>query len=344
MDKLPLYKVVLISDEDGMDFNAFVDYPATQKNAYFFDKQEPKDKFHFNEEKRIVTGVAIASNIPIYRRDKFGNEYNLFFTKEVVRELGRRMMKKGYMHNLNSMHDANKKIKGAYLDEIYYIDEAREHNAPGIFKGQNLQDGTMIVSYFVENDEEWDKWKKGVYKGFSIEAWFDIQKVNFKNQIKMSEKKQTLKDRILAIFSETEAEKVFAETVTSSGETLKWEGDLTTGTPVMLVTEESDIVASEGTYNLPEMNLVIMVDANGLVSEIEEVTEEEVVESTEEVIEEMAKQFASQRENFKNQVAELKATIEEQNKKIENLFELITKEEKTKVKPSTNADWKKIKA
>lgn len=345
MEKLPLYKVVLNSDDDGMDFNAFVDYPATQKNAYFFDKQEPKVKHHFNDEKRIVTGVAIAANIPIYRRDQQGNEYNLFFPPSVVREMGRRMMKKGYMHNLNSMHDENKQIKGAYLEEIYYIDKARGHNAPDIFKDQNLQDGTMIVSYFVEDDKEWAKWKNGTYKGFSIEAWFDIEKVNFKNQIQMSETKKTLKERILAIFTDEEivAAKVFAETTTSSGERMKWEGDLTVGTPVMLVTEESDIVASEGTYNLPEMNLVIMVDANGLVAEIEEVTEEPTEEVTEEVIEEMAKQFATQRETFKSEIASLKAIIAEQDKKIANLFELVTNEKpKPNNKGIPSTDWKKI--
>lgn len=344
MDKLPLYKVVLNSEEDGMDFNAFVDYPATQKNAYFFDKQAPKVKHHFNDEKRIVTGVAIAANIPIYRRDQQGNEYNLFFPPTVVREMGRRMMKKGYMHNLNSMHDENKQIKGAYLEEIYYIDKARGHNAPEIFKDQNLQDGTMIVSYFVEDDKEWAKWKNGTYKGFSIEAWFDIEKVNFKNQIQM-EKKETLLKRVIEYFTEDEKEeeKTFAETTTSNGEMIKWEGDLTVGTPVMLVTEESDIVASEGTYNLPEMNLVIMVDANGLVAEIEEVTEDPAEEVTEEVIEEMAKQFAKQRETFKSEITSLKATIEEQNKKIANLFELVTGEKKAITKTTTTtADWKKI--
>jgi hypothetical protein len=113
----------------------------------------------------------------------------------------------------------------------------------------------------------------------------------------------------------------------------------------MLVTEESDIVASEGTYNLPEMSLVIMVDANGLVSEIEEVTEEPTEEVTEEVIEEMAKQFATQRETFKSQIAELKATIAEQDKKIANLFELVTNEKPKKPTPTAPAaDWKKIKA
>ena len=344
MEKLPLYKVVLNSDEDGMDFNAFVDYPATQKQAYFFGNQKPQDKFHFNEERRIVTGVAIATNITIFRRDRNGNEYNLFFTPQVTRELGRRMMQKGYMHNLNSMHDENKQIKGASLDEIYYIDSARGHHAPDIFKSQNLQDGTMIVSYFVENNEEWDKWKKGIYQGFSIEAWFDIEKVNFKNQI-MKKTEKSFLEHIKGYFTETPADKVFAETVTSSGETLKWEGDLTTGTPIMLVTEESDIVASEGTYNLPEMNLVITVDVNGLVETIEEVAEEEPTEDvTEEVIEEMAKQFASQRENFKKEVAELKAKIEDQNKKIENLFKLVSTEKNTNVKPKSNVDWRKIKA
>jgi phage host-nuclease inhibitor protein Gam len=59
----------------------------------------------------------------------------------------------------------------------------------------------------------------------------------------------------------------------------------------------------------------------------------------------MAKQFASQRETFKSEIASLKATIAEQDKKIANLFELVTNEKpkaKTVAKPSV--DWKKIKA
>jgi len=337
---LPIYKVVL-SEDDEMDFNAFVDYPATKKGAFFFGKNQPKQ--HFNDEKRIVTGVAIATNVPIYRRGQDGQEYRLFFTKEVVRELGRRMMERGYMHNVNSMHDSNKQIKGVTLEEIYYTDKERGHHAPDIFKGQNLQDGTMIVSYHVKDNKEWAKWKSGEYQGFSIEAWFDLQKVNFNNQINMKKEEKSFLEHIKSFFTtenvetkevenmEEEEEKTFAETITASGETMKWEGDLATGTPVFLITEESDIVASEGVYSLPEMNLLVTVDANGLVESVEEVTEEEFTE-VEQAVEQMAKQFQSQ----KTEVAELKSEIAELNKKIENLFKTVTDNKKETKPTNTN--------
>lgn len=333
---LPIYKVVLNSEDDGMDFNSFVDFPATKKGAFYFGEEKIH---HFSaDEKRIVTGVAIAANVPIFRRDRNGNEYRVFFTPEVVRELGRRMMKRGYMHNINSMHDSNKQIKGATLDEIYYIGDG--HEVPALFKNQNLQAGTMMVSYHIENDKEWAKWKNGEYQGFSIEAWFDIEKVNFKNQNKMQKKEKSFLEHIKGFFTEVEVpvEKVFTESKTASGETMKWEGDLAVGIPVFLVTEESDIVASEGIYSLPELNILVTVDADGLVANIEEVEADEAVE---EVIEEMAKQFQSFSTNQKSEVLKLHAKIDEQNKKIENLFALINTEKKQVITPSKT--WRNAK-
>ena len=88
MDRLPLYKLQIDKDAEGMDYMGLVDFPAHGKNWLTFNKQTPKKtefKQHFNDEKRIVTGVAIATNLPIYRRKPDGTEYNVIFTKEDTR-------------------------------------------------------------------------------------------------------------------------------------------------------------------------------------------------------------------------------------------------------------------
>jgi hypothetical protein len=79
MARLPIYKVVLSDDDEGMDFNAFVDYPAHSKAFHLFDGQKPLKQLFSDDEKRIVTGVAIATNLPIFRRDE-GTVLNITYT------------------------------------------------------------------------------------------------------------------------------------------------------------------------------------------------------------------------------------------------------------------------
>ncbi len=63
------------------------------------------------------------------------------------------------MHNVNEMHDMNKDVSDIFLFESYLIKDDGS-NIPEAFKDQNLQPGSWIVSYKVENDEVWGKIKK----------------------------------------------------------------------------------------------------------------------------------------------------------------------------------------
>ncbi len=190
-NRLPVFKLIIDKDAEGMDYMGLVDYPAHGKGWKAFSKQTPLKKVefkqHFNEDKRIVTGVAIATNLQIFRRREDGSEYNVFFTKEDTHKIAIALAENGYMNNVNEMHDLNKDIKGMVMFESFFIDDEMS-NIPAAFSDQNLQPGSWIVSYKVNNDETWEKIKNGEFYGFSIEGWFKEIEVKFtkKNKMKKS--------------------------------------------------------------------------------------------------------------------------------------------------------------
>ena len=71
----------------------------------------------------------------------------------------------------------------------------------------------------------------------------------------------------------------FAEATLIDGTVVKTEGDIEVGKPLFVVTEDGDIAAPEGMHQTTD-NLLITVDAEGIIVSVEEVTEEPVAEET----------------------------------------------------------------
>ena len=320
---LPIYKAFINSSEDVMDFMGFVEQPAHSKTMRFFnDNNKPRTKHVFNEERQIVTGVAISTNQPIYRRDDSG-EYYMYFDKNTTRELGRRLLESNYGGNVNINHDQNQIVKSARIDEIFYIDKSRGIEAPSEFSDQNLQDGSMLISYHIADKKEFKSLKEKNLTGFSIEVFIDLErtkfeKVNHKSNIKMSKNKKSLFERIKEMFDEDDEQKEFAEATTVDGLTLKWDGELTPESTVIYITKEGeeDVLAPEGVHVVAEddKQLMLTVGADGVLVSLEEVQEEEMSE-VEEAIELMAKQFSKQSEEF----TKAKETIKDYEKRFENI-------------------------
>ncbi len=155
--KRPVYKLVIDIDDNGMDFIGLVDYPAHGKNYITMSKAPKKvePKFQFNEEKQIVTGVAIATDLLIYRVDPDGFEYDVFFSKDDTFKIMKLFAKHGYHNNVNLMHDMSQKVDDAYMIESYFINDKRT-NIPEEFKDQNLRPGSLIFTYHIEGAETWE--------------------------------------------------------------------------------------------------------------------------------------------------------------------------------------------
>jgi hypothetical protein len=103
MEKLPVIYLTIDDDHDtGLDAISLVDHPAIERNWMAFNK---KQKFALNEEKRIVSGMAMVSDYPIYKKDEDGREYYVVFDSDSIRKIAYKFMKEGKTNATNLDHE-----------------------------------------------------------------------------------------------------------------------------------------------------------------------------------------------------------------------------------------------
>ena len=182
MPNIPFYTLEIDETVEGMDFMGLVDLPAHMKSYQKFAKGEQNPvriKDHFNEEKRQVTGVAVAVDLPIFRNDPETGPHYVVFKKDATEKMWIKMMANNYLHNVNNMHNMDEQVEGISLAFAYQVDK-EGGNYPTMFEDQNLKDGSIVVTYQAHTDEAWDFVKKN--NGFSIEGWFAKKPLKIKGQ------------------------------------------------------------------------------------------------------------------------------------------------------------------
>jgi hypothetical protein len=294
---MEIYKLVIdLEDETGLTFNALVDRPAHNKALLAFGKKKAPTKMFFNEEKRMVTGVAISANQLIYRNDPEMGEYYVFFEPKEIEKMVLKMSRQQLLSSVNLMHDAKNVVNGITFVEGYFVTDTKRPSNDS----QNIQNGSYVMTYFVEDDNLWNELKDGRYLGYSVEGLFDQVPIEYKKkQTINNNKNQKMKKKSLfsVVFGKTEK---FAEVTTADGVVLSYEGELAAGTAVFILDAEgAQMTAPEGNYLLDDGRTVV-VDADGMVAEVQEVATEEVPEDVElaEVINVM-KELATNHEALK---------------------------------------------
>ena len=266
------YKIVVNeNDETGIDFNAFVDVPAHLKGFIAFGKDS--QRLQFNEEKRTVTGVLISVGTQIYRNSEELGEHYVFFDAPTVELINKKAAKKGYWSNLNLMHDADQVTKGAFMTERYIVSNSdpKKPNIPDVFTKQELQDGSLIGSYYIEDEQLWQDAKNGKFNGFSVEGIFEKHEVKLKTNINMSKQKTSIWDMFKKDKPKTEK---FGSATTADGVAVTFEGELVEGTAVLI----DGVPASEGEHQLTLEDgsvKVVVLDAQGLVVSVADVEQNE---------------------------------------------------------------------
>lgn len=174
--ELPIYEIYIdLNEEDTtVEFNSLVADPAHEISYQTFSK---KRRYQFNEEERVITGVAISADTPIYRYDDHSKEeYYVVFTKEAIKNIIVDYARRQNFNNVNLEHNSANVVDGMYMIHSYQIDEAKGFSKPERF--HDVNDGSWIVSYKVMNDEIWEKAKSGEWSGFSIEGSFYLNETN----------------------------------------------------------------------------------------------------------------------------------------------------------------------
>ena len=172
MNRLQTYKAVLNDNEDGMFCISLVQAPAVECNFLAFSKNKTQLNFKIeNEEERIITGVIMRTNYPIYREQN-GQAFYLIFEKDTIEKMVIKWLSEGNVNNLNGEHNTQNILTGVMLREVFIKDSSKNINPIGF---EDIEDGSLFATYKVLNDDVWQQIKDGTFKGFSLEGVFDIE-------------------------------------------------------------------------------------------------------------------------------------------------------------------------
>ena len=257
--------------ETGMDAISLVADPAVEVDFLKFGKDKPMSLNFADEERHIITGIALLADTPIYRIAPDGTEYYVRFTKDCIRQLVEKYFKFGLTNSVNIEHKDNQFVDGVTMLESYIIDKER-----GICPNEfaSAPDGSWVVSYKVNNLDVWDKIKTGEVMGFSIQGIFHLVETKLemnnnkpeesehqnKNNISLMSK---LKEKIKALLMQ------YAAVSTDKGNLIYNTDMLEVGSEVFVEDENGENVpAADGEYMLEDGRTVVV--AEGKVTEIKE--------------------------------------------------------------------------
>lgn len=176
LNGLPVFKITFNEDpqdKGGLNFISLVDYPAIESNWVALKDTKSPMKFTLNEDKQMLYGPILIPDLPIYRYDEATKkEYYVVFSAEIIQKLVRKFQSQQKTINLNYQHQANSTLKEAVIQEIWLTGKVDKSQTLGF----DLPENSAFVAAHIGDKTFWDKEiKTGVVKGFSIEAFLDME-------------------------------------------------------------------------------------------------------------------------------------------------------------------------
>jgi hypothetical protein len=186
MNALKIYDIVVNMTDDvtGVGTISLVEHPAVEVGFLKFEDQQPI-QLQFNEDKHIITGIAMLADTPIYRNNERYGEHYVVFSKKTIQTIAEKYAKWGLQNLVNIEHDSNRYVDNVFMIESYFIDKER-----GIIPSEftDAPDGSWVVSFKVNNLAVWEDIKANKVKGFSIEGMFEYGETVEKQKHEAQEK------------------------------------------------------------------------------------------------------------------------------------------------------------
>mgnify|MGYP000055611291 FL=1 len=263
---------------------SLVKAPATEETFIAMAKQEKIVKFaKVDEEQRILMGLVLQPDQLIYRVDEDGNEFEMFFSAETIKDFSQNFFQSGFQLNSKLEHD--EPIEGVTFVESWLVENPKVDKSAAF--GLEYPRGSWLVSMKVDNDDIWNNYiKTGELKGFSIDGMVELEEVNFKSNIQMSKSNKNILALLKQIVSGAEQEVEVTLGSVKSGELdIQFDGEsLEVGTAVFLIADEEKVSLADGSYKIDEGGEIVVKD--GVVESMSEAeAEEEVAPDAEEVVE-----------------------------------------------------------
>lgn len=296
---------------------SLVEEEAVESGFIALSKQkQPMDFKIHNEEKRMLYGVALRANFPIYRR--YGeDEFYLTFDANAIERLVNKFMSNYGQKSFTIDH--MEPAEGIVITESWLVKDTEndKSNALGL---ENVSEGSWIIGCKINNDEIWQSIREGRWHGFSIESWIDMEeieefkKINKENKkIDMAVKKSKfdeMMDKIKSIISDAVTE--------ADGEDMEVQEEI--------VDEAADAVEE-----------VVNKDETGTTDEV--VNNEENKTPTEEIVNDVVDTVQEETQTTEEAVDNLQEVVDQLQSEVDSLKaeneELKKKNQKMSKQPST---------
>lgn len=358
------YKVVFKADNTEAVYGiSLVKSPAMESAFLALSAQANTFQLKaIDNERRILLGAVLIPDKPVYRKQD-GKEFNITFPPETILLASQNFLKQGYQKNSTIEHDEKQVIENVTFVESWIKEDATHDKS--VAHGFDEPIGTWFATMKVDNDEIWtDYIKTGKVTGFSIDGFFDLEKINLSaeelpelNLINMSKEKEDsfIEKLVKGIQLAFQGKALDLGKVKTEDEAVEihFEGDtLAQDAEVWLMgPEEEKMPVPDGEYKLfdGEKKITIKV-VNSIVSELK-ATEEEVIEEEVPLSEEPAKQAVKSEEFTQKVFYQLASEMGKQMAKMEQRLEtkLTANQEATiialtKVKPEVEKPWSEMSA
>ena len=122
-----------------------------------------------DEEKRLVLGVVMRADFPIYRRSEEMGEFYVIYKADTIRTMAEKYLAENRQNLVNLMHQDGSEVEGVQM--VQYFIKGAGLSPEGF---DDIADGSLFAEFHVTNDEVWDAIKDGTYRGFSLEGVFDL--------------------------------------------------------------------------------------------------------------------------------------------------------------------------
>lgn len=331
------YKVFFKDNNtEGVFGISLVQDPAMESIAIALSKDNLMQLKAIDTEKRILLGAVLIPDKPIYR-NQGGKEFNIVFPKETIQLSMENFFKRGHQSNSTLEHDEELKLSGVTFVESWIKED--EVNDKSVKYGFNDPIGTWYASMKVDNNEIWNDFiKTGKVKGFSIDGFFDLEKVNLKSDY-MNIKEEF--EKVLLSFGfkpkEEKEEVKLGKMMTKNGDvTIMFDGEeLTQGAEVYTVVEDQRMAIPDGEYTLENEMILVVVESKATEIKEMKVEEEEVQTEMSEPTSPTASTVKSEKsthEVFYQLSSVLTKAIESQNEKIASLEAKLTAQPKEETK------------
>ena len=260
-------------ENDGVFGISLVSDPAMEGLFVALSKQEPIELKEIDSEQRILMGLVLEPNKPIYR-NQGGEEFNILFKEDTIKELSHNFFKSGFQKNSTIEHEDS--IKGVTFVESWIVEDTKIDKSANF--GFSYPKGSWIATMKVDSDEIWNEYvKTGKVLGFSVDAMItleEMQEVNLNKDnmsTKIVEAIETGFSNFMQTFNKQEEEVVEVKMgmVKSGDVEIMFDGEsLEVGGSVWVMAEEDVKVALPmGEYPL-EDGATLVVSEDGMIGEL----------------------------------------------------------------------------